>query len=250
MLDVSLDEGSGIGILRMDRPPANGLNEALLTALLDGLESLRVGEARAVILTGREGMFSAGLDVPELLPLSRPRIHAFWTTFFRVTRRLAESPVPVVAALSGHAPAGGAVLALHCDYRIAVEGKFKIGLNEVQVGLPVPSTILLALAEAVGAREARRLATHGELIPMSEAKAIGLVDELVARDALMDAARKRAGTLLDLPPVAMNATRLAAKADFLERLARADDATAATARWFSAETRAGMDALVARLKKT
>ena len=73
------------------------------------------------------------------MPQPRPAIEAFWRAFFELTRALAASPVPVVAALSGHAPAGGAVLAIHCDYRIAARGNFKIGLNEVAVGLPVLS---------------------------------------------------------------------------------------------------------------
>lgn len=247
MLQLSVNDG--VGLLRMDRAPANGLNEPLLVALLEGLEQLRLDGAGAIVLTGRPGMFSAGLDVPELLDLDRERILAFWTLFFRLTRALASSPVPVIAALSGHAPAGGAVLALHCDYRIGAEGNFRIGLNEVQVGLPVPSTILLALEQVAGQRNARRLAVRGELVQMAEAHALGLVDELAAPDELLAVAERRARELLTLPPVAMNATRLTARADFLERLAQADDAAAATAYWFSAETREGMQKLVARLRK-
>ncbi len=134
----------------MDRPPANALNPELVERLLAALETARMDGARAIVLTGRPGMFSGGLDVPELLPLDRRHIEAFWGLFFNLTRQLAASPVPVIAAVSGHAPAGGAVLALHCDWRIGVTDRYKIGLNEVQVGLPVPGTVLVALEEAVG----------------------------------------------------------------------------------------------------
>lgn len=233
----------------MDRPPANALNRALLDALDAALIRLPGEGARAVILTGRPGMFSGGLDVPEMLGLDRAGVEGVWQSFFDLTRRLAASPVPVIAALSGHAPAGGAVLALHCDYRIAANGKFRMGLNEVQVGLPVPSTILLALELVVGPRTAQRLATRGEMLAMPEALAAGLVDELAEPDVLLPAAIARANEFLALPPVAMNTTRLAAKARLLDAQAASMDVAAATNWWFSTETQAEMHKLVARLSK-
>ena len=234
----------------MDRPPANALNRELVEKLLAALESTRMDGARAIILTGRPGMFSGGLDVPELLPLDRRHIEEFWGLFFTLTRQLAGSPVPVIAAVSGHAPAGGAVLALHADWRIGTAGKYRIGLNEVQVGLPVPATILVALEEAVGPRVARRLAARGELLSMDEAVAVGLLDEVVAPDQLLPQALARANELLALPPVAMNTTRLAAKARLIEALSSPVDVGAATGWWFSAETQGEMRKLVARLSKS
>jgi enoyl-CoA hydratase/carnithine racemase len=235
--------------IRMDRPPANALNRELVERLLAALETARMDGAHAIILTGRPGMFSGGLDVPELITQDRRQIEAFWGLFFALTRQLAGSPIPVIAAISGHAPAGGAVLALQCDWRIGVTGQFRIGLNEVRVGLPVPSTILLCLEQVVGPRVARRLATRGELLLMDAAAAIGLVDELVAPDELLSTALKRANELLALPQVAMNTTRLASKATLIEALSSSGDTAAATAWWFSAETQTEMRKLVARLAK-
>ncbi len=234
----------------MDRPPANALNPELVGQLLAALESTRMDGAHAIVLTGRPGMFSGGLDVPELLHLDRRHVEDFWSQFFNLTRRLAASPVPVIAAVSGHAPAGGAVLALNCDWRIGVTGKYKIGLNEVQVGLPVPSTVLVALEQAVGPRVARRLATRGEMLSMDDAMAVGLLDELVAPDQLLPTALTRAGELLALPPVAMNTTRLATKSRLIDALGSSADVAAATGWWFSAETQAEMRKLVARLQKS
>lgn len=234
----------------MDRPPANALNPELVEQLLAALETVRMDGARAIILTGRPGMFSGGLDVPELLPLDRRHVEAFWGLFFTLNRQLATSPVPVIAAVSGHAPAGGAVLALHCDWRIGVAGNYKIGLNEVQVGLPVPGTILLALEEVVGPRVARRMATRGEMLSMNDAVAVGLLDELVAPERLLPAALARATELLALPPVAMNTTRLATKSRLIAALSSPVDVSAATGWWFSAETQAEMRKLVARLQKS
>lgn len=239
----------GIGHLRIDRPPANALTTPLLHALGAALDEVLAGGARAIVLTGRPGMFSGGLDVPALLPESRAGIRAFWTQFFAVNRALAESPVPVIAAISGHAPAGGAILALHCDFRLAAAGRYRIGLNEVHVGLPVPPTILAVLTAVVGPRAARWLAVRGELVPVEEAAALGLVDRVVPEAELAAAAEALARELAALPPVAMNTTRRNTKLALLQVLAAANDVELATEWWFSAETRAGMDRLVARLRK-
>ncbi len=233
----------------MDRPPANALDHALVEELLGALDSVQASGARALILTGRPGMFSGGLDVPALIDCPRPEIERFWQQFFLLTCRLASSPIPVIAALSGHAPAGGAVLALQCDYRIGIHGNFKIGLNEVQVGLPVPATILLALEEVIGTRWMRRIATRGSLLPMAEALAIGLVDELAEPDELIPTALARARELLALPPVAMNTTRLAGKARLIEAYGDSSDIATATDWWFSTETQGEMRKLVERLAK-
>jgi enoyl-CoA hydratase/carnithine racemase len=221
----------------------------LVDELLAALDTVQASGARALILTGRPGMFSGGLDVPALIDCKRSEIERFWQQFFRLSGRLAASPVPVIAALSGHAPAGGAVLALQCDYRIGINGNFKIGLNEVQVGLPVPGTILLALEEVIGLRHARRIATRGTLLPMAEALAIGFVDELVEADVLIPTALTRARELLALPPVAMNTTRLAGKARLIAAYASSADVVTATDWWFSTETQTEMRKLVERLGK-
>ena len=245
MLEASRHDG--IAELALRRPPANALNTALVTALSGALEAETAAGCRAIVLTGLPGMFSGGLDVPELIDQPRAAIHEFWSRFFALCRTLAESPVPVVAAISGHAPAGGAVLTLFCDYRIAVAGRFRIGLNEVRVGLPVPSSILLALASAVGERTAARLAMRGDMPQMEEALALGLVDELTSAEDLMPRAREFALELAALPPVAMNQTRRLARSALVEAMRTSADVEVATEYWFSDETQAQMRALVARL---
>jgi enoyl-CoA hydratase/carnithine racemase len=235
--------------IALDRPPANALNLALVSQLHAAHAESCVSGARAIVLTGRPGMFSAGLDVPDLLPQDRPAILAFWRAFFDLTHALATSPVPVVAAVSGHAPAGGAVLAVHCDYRIAARGPFQIGLNEVAVGLPVPASIMIAYRELIGARRAHILAMSGKLLAMEEALQAGLVDELAEPDRLMAQALDVAQRLADLPPIAMNRTRLLSRAGLARAMDPAAEAAAATDYWFSPETQAGMRALAERLAK-
>ncbi len=245
---LQVNDHNAVREIRMDRPPANALNLPLVSALQEALNSAFQDDVAAVVISGREGMFSGGLDVPELLGRPRAEIDDFWQRFFALTHALADSPVPIVAAITGHAPAGGAVLALHCDYRVAAAGSWKMGLNEVRVGLAVPSTILQALSDLIGPRNARRLAGSGSMVEMDEALRLGMVDELVAGEMVIARALAWCEEMTALPPIAMNQTRRLAKADFVARLAAADDASTATEFWFSEETQAAMQALVERLR--
>ena len=233
----------------MARPPANALNRELVDALAAAHVQATADNARAIVVSGLPGMFSGGIDVPELLEQDRNAIENFWTAFLGLMKTLAASPVPVAAAITGHSPAAGAVLAVHCDYRVAAAGKFKIGFNEVRVGLPVPSSILLALERLVGSRRAEQLAVQGQLISPDEAVTIGLVDETVEPGEVVARAVNWAENMLSLPPIAMNQTRLVAKGRFIEALDVADDAKVATDYWFSDETQAAMRALAESLRK-
>ena len=197
-----------IAEISLQRPPVNALNQSLIDALL-AAHSEAIGKGtRAIILSGSPGMFSGGLDVPELLNYDTEGIERFWHSFFALLHQLASSPVPVIAAITGHAPAGGAVLVMHCDYRVAAAGEFKIGLNEVRVGLPIPRNIIYALESIVGLRQASRLTTTGSLLSPAEAFEIGLVDELIDADAVVSRCKKVAEGLVALPPVAMSGLSL------------------------------------------
>ena len=143
---IEIEEHGNLRELRLARPPVNALNYDLVSALRDALAKAGADEKEGVILSGSPGIFSAGLDLKDLLALSREDLGRFWRAFFSLLKELASSPCPVVAALTGHSPAGGAVLALFCDRRIAVQGeRFAIWLNEVQAGLVVPCPIQQAL---------------------------------------------------------------------------------------------------------
>jgi enoyl-CoA hydratase/carnithine racemase len=237
--------------LRMDRAPVNALNPALVQALRDALAQACTDGARAIVLSGRTGLFSAGLDVPELIRLDRARMQAFWTDFFALCADLARAPVPVAAAIGGHSPAGGAVLAIHCDYRIMARGAFRIGLNETQVGLVVPEAIQRALRRLVGAHRAERLLVAGAMLDAGAALACGFVDELADPAAVTARAIAWCEELLHLPPAAMLATRAIARADLAAIYAdpAALPIDAFLDGWFAPETQAVLRALVARLGK-
>jgi Delta3-Delta2-enoyl-CoA isomerase len=239
----------GVSLLTLSRPPANALSPDLLAALDEAVTNMAEDGTRAAVLTGRPGLFSAGLDVPLLLTLDKADMLAFWETFFGVLRTLALSPVPVGVAISGHSPAGGTVLSLFADYRIAAAGDFKLGLNEVEVGLPMPPIVFHAFRRLIGARAAELYAVDGSLISPDEALACGLVDAVVPADDVVDYAVARARKLAALPAGALTATRALARADLADMFEDLDEKAYAYMNevWFGEETQAAMHALVARL---
>jgi Delta3-Delta2-enoyl-CoA isomerase len=245
-----IEHDSNIVELRLAHPPANALNPSLVHALHAAIVAAPDQGTRTLILSGVEGMFSAGLDAPALLKLDKPAMGAFWKEFINLLRGIALSPVPMAAAITGHSPAGGAVLAIFCDTRIATEGKFKIGLNEVRVGLPVPALIYAGLKRLVGVHQAERLCLHGLLISPQEALQIGLVDQVLPAPQVMPAALEWCRNLLELPPRAVAATRKLARADLAEIFTNLGDRSHDDLMdvWFSAETQNAMRMLVAELK--
>jgi len=236
--------------LRLARPPVNALDPALTAALRKAVAEAPAEGARAIVLSGSPGLYSAGLDVPALLRLDRAGIIAFWKDFFGLLATLGRSPIPVVAAITGHSPAGGAVLALFCDYRIMARGAYRIGLNEVQVGLAVPEVIQIALRRLVGAHRAERLMVAGAMIEAEEALRVGFVDELADASDVVAVAMDWCRRHLALPPEAMATTRRMARADLHQILGDAErfPANDFADAWFGDETQATLKALVARLK--
>ncbi|MEW5316747.1 MAG: hypothetical protein WDW38_008098 [Sanguina aurantia] len=168
----------------------------------------------------------------------------------RESAALARSPVPVVASITGHSPAGGAVLSLFCDYRVMAEGPFKIGLNEVRVGLAVPDNIQMALRRVVGAYRAERLVIAGALITAGEALTYGLVDETTNVDQVTTRALFWLNELLALPSESMLATRAIARADLVAAYSDPDALPVDdfVDSFFNPQTQGVLRALVAKLK--
>lgn len=206
-------EHGAIRELRLDRPPVNALSPELILGLKKAIQAAPGDGARALILSGSPGRFSGGLDIPMLLGLDRPAMADLWRNFYGLLGTIAASPVPIAAAITGHSPAGGAVLAMFCDWRVMAEGDYRIGLNEVQVGIPLPPVILAGLRRLVGPRHAERLAVSGEMLTPPEALRLGLIDELAAPEKVVDRALEVCQRLIALPAEAMTGTRQRARAD-------------------------------------
>ncbi|MGX9720653.1 enoyl-CoA hydratase/isomerase family protein [Stenotrophomonas acidaminiphila] len=244
--------------LRLARPPVNALDTELCRALIAAMNQAMAEDVQGVVLSGSERVFTGGMDVPYLLRHGedRQRLLDSWQAFFGAARTLAESRIPVVAALTGHSPAGGCVLALCCDYRVMARSTdparpIVIGLNEVQVGLVAPEGIQRLMRRVVGTHRAGVLLAGGQLVSAERALEIGLVDELADGAAGVTAqAIAWLQAQLRLPRQPMLQTRAIARADLheamqpqhiqLERFVEA---------WYSADAQAALQALAAKLGK-
>jgi enoyl-CoA hydratase/carnithine racemase len=212
MLEI-LEHDGHIRELRLARPPVNALNLELLRALAAaGGAAPRDG---ALVVSGQPGVFTAGLDMRALLELDRDAVTQVFVEMWRVQRAIACAPVPVIFALTGHSPAGGTVLAIHGDYRVMALGDFRLGLNEVQVGLLPGGVIHGAFRRLVGGH-ATQLLSRGALIDPATALRVGLVDELCDASQVVVRAVEVAREYGALPREPMLRTRALARKDLVE----------------------------------
>jgi len=235
--------------LRLERPPANALAPELIGALEAAVRTAPARGARGLVLSGRAGMFSAGLDVPLFVALDRAGARAAWRGFLDLMQALVETPVPLACAITGHAPAGGCVLALCSHWRVMARGAFKIGLNEVAVGVRIPEPIWAVARHAVGARTAERMCTTSELFDGESALRIGLVDELADPEDVVPRARKWVEGQLALPQATLRNTRALVRRELPESFDACDGRALESFldEWFGAEAQAALKAVVAKL---
>lgn len=249
MIDA-IDHGA-VRELRLNRPPANALSPELIPAIMRAVDTAPKQGVRALVLSGSPGRFCGGLDVPLLVTLDRPAMTAMWRDFYSMMCVLAACPVPIAAAITGHAPAAGTVLTLFADYRIVAEGDWKLGLNEVQVGLTLPPVIFSALHRLIGAHQAERLAVSGLLVSPPEALRIGLVDEIVPPAKVVDRAVEWCQGMVALPEGAMTATRQKARSDLTKLFEHnfANELEDVLDMWWDDDTQSILRSLAERLAK-
>jgi len=235
--------------LRLARPPVNALSPELLDELKMQIEAAPGDGAKALVISGAEGLFTAGLDVPLLLSLDRDEMTRALATFFDTMAALATSKIPVAAAITGHSPAGGAVLSLFCDWRVMAEGPFVIGLNEVRVGIPMPAMVADALTRVVGRRQTEALCQTGRMLGPEEALSVGLIDRVVPVDKVIEAAVDWCAEFTQLPAYALGETRKTVRGDLIEIVERSKsaDADEMAREWFKPEVQAPLRALAAQL---
>jgi enoyl-CoA hydratase len=182
-----------VAVVTINTNTVNAQNPAFfadLNAAFDRLEA-EFSDC-AVALTGTGAVFSAGLDFDHHFPLfarrSLKEIDAWFAVYRATNLRLFTYPRPTVAAINGHAYAGGLITALGCDYRIASEGALQFSLNEVPIGIPMPAAYCEIIKYAVGPRSASELTLFGQVYDLAAAARMGIVQQTVAPDKLLDTA--------------------------------------------------------------
>lgn len=192
---MELTRVEDVAVLRMRAGKANAIGRAFLETMSELVHALRASDASAAVITGDGRFFSAGLALPELVRLEREAMREVITSFERVMESLHALPLPVIAAVDGHAVAGGCVLALQCDRRVMARGRGRIGLSEIALGIGLPPSAIEGLRAAVPSAALAPIALEGRLLEADDARALGLVDEVVDADALMDRALSLARAL-------------------------------------------------------
>ncbi len=248
MTFVRVEDRGGVLVVALDRPPANAFSLELVSELRAALRDS--GGARALVLTSANPkLFSAGWDLPRVIALDRDGMKDFFESYCDLVREVFAYPAPLVAALPGHAIAGGLIVAAAADERCAAEGAGRFGLSEVALGVPLPASCLELFRYLLGGRRMERLAASAQNVAGESAVALGLVDNLVPAAALLDFALERAGQLARGSFAAYAEVKRRARAEALARFdaARKDDPFLDF--WFSHDARARIAALLEKLQK-
>ena len=190
---IHRDDRDGIALLRVEHGKANALDVELCNAIVTAFDE--AGDARAVVLTGTGKIFSAGVDLFRVLDGGRSYLEEFLPAMCRVFERLFVHPAPVVVAANGHAIAGGCVLVAAADQRLMAAGTARIGVPELQVGVPFPPIALEIMRFATPPEHLQTILYRAGTHEPPAALGLGLIDEVVEHDALLDHALESAERL-------------------------------------------------------
>ena len=217
MSHVTLEDHDGVAVLRVDRPPANAMDIGLLVEVVGAVEKIAAAPPAALVLAGRPGYFSAGADLQAVPGYGPEEQRASVQGINAMALGVYALPCPVVAAITGHAIAGGLVLALSADVRIASrEGRY--GLTEVKVGVPYPQAAIGIVQAELAPHAARVLALGNELHNAAELHRLGAFDEVVDPDRVTPRALEVAAALAAMPADVYARTKDALRGETIARL--------------------------------
>jgi len=221
LVNVKMEETKGFAVVSMSKPPVNSLSLEMIQSLSQTLGQLEKEKCRGVILTSAlPKIFSAGLDIREMYKPEEERLRNFWYSLQGLWLQLYGSKMATVALINGHSPAGGCLLAISCDYRIMVGEKFRIGLNETQLGIVAPYWFRDSMINTVGTRQTEMALQLGTLFSSEEALNIGLVDEVVPdQTSATTLAESKMKEFLKIPGTARYLSKLTVREEALKKLA-------------------------------
>ncbi len=220
---LRISDHAGVAVVTIDRPPANAMDVGLLEEIVAAVAGLAAAPPPAVVLAGRPGCFSAGMDlkaVPEYGPAEQ---RAAVAGINAMALGVYGLPCPVVGAITGHAIAGGFVLALCTDVRVA-SSTGRYGLTEVKVGVPYPRAAIGIVQAELAPNAARVLALGGDLVDAEECRRLGAFDDVVAPVDVPARALVAAKALAAMPASVYARTKAALRGATIARLAAAAEA--------------------------
>jgi len=251
MNTISTSVKDRLAIITLNRGKSNSLNREMVTELSDMLHNIAEDDnIGGVIITGRDNFFSAGLDLIELYHYNEDEAKRFWHLFLDFTAKITAFKKPLVAAINGHSPAGGCVIALACDARVMAEGKYIIGLNEVPVGIIVPNSIFSMYSFWLGEANAYRNLLEGKLFSPEEALTVGLVDEVVKPESILTAAERKVRKYMAFEANTWQQSKLNLRKNLIVATSadQSEDLEVMLQQWWSPATRAILKSLIDGLK--
>lgn len=245
---IELETVDGVAVLRMQHGRANALDIEFCEALVARFAKLRGDAAAAIVLTGADSIFSAGVDLKRVGADGAGYVRAFLPALHRLYEEIYFHPKPVVAAINGHAVAGGAILACCADRRIMGHEVGRIGVTELLVGVPFPALAFEILRASVPVEYLAEFAYSGATYMTDDALECGWVDEIAEPEELLEDAVAVAKELATISPAAFAETKSQIRAPVAERYAAAGEATdaAVTDLWCADDTLARLRAYVAQ----
>jgi len=235
---LTIEQRDGVAVVRIDRPPANALDAQLLDEGHRCLQELAEGPPGPVVLTGREQFFSAGMDLRVVPTLTAQEQREVVTGINRLFASWYGLERPVVAAVNGHAIAGGLILALCADYRVGTTGPGRLGLTELKAGIPYPAVAMAVVRAELTPPVARDLILRARLVDSDEAQSLGVLDELVDGDPV-PRALQIAQELAALPQAAYAQIKYQLRGDTIAatRAVLSDESDPLLRGWLGDETR-------------
>lgn len=244
---ITVTDLDGIRTIVLGRGKANAMNAEMLAEI--GAAVRGAGDHALVFTSAREKFFSSGFDVAEVFAFERPVMEPFFGGFLEIMESVLRHPRPVVAAVSGHAYAGGAVLAAMCDARVFADGPFGYALNEVNLGILLTPGILRRTVMIAGPAAARDLLHFGQTYSPAQALACGLASALTPPGETAARATAFAKELAAKPAGAYALVKQAMQLQAGLAGTDRDHLTAFLDQWFSPESRAARERLAASLRK-
>jgi enoyl-CoA hydratase/carnithine racemase len=201
MGDLQIEINEKIAVIKLDRGVTNPINLGFIKEILEHLENYRKSPeiSGIVISSTNEKFFSIGFDLPELYNQTIYEVEEFYKAFNRLCLDIFTYPKPTIAAIPGHAIAGGCIITICCDYRFISEGKKLMGLNEIKLGLPVPYPSYCILEALVGARYAKYIVESGDFFEPDRLIEMGLVDEVLPKDQVLQRSIEKIKTMGEMP---------------------------------------------------
>lgn len=204
MIDVTVQ--SGVAVIRMSHGKVNAMDLAFCRSLTNELNQVATNDVRAAILVGNGRVFSAGVDLVTLLNSGPEYLQAFLPALVECFRTLFQFPKPLVAAINGHAIAGGCVMAAACDQRL-IQAKARIGIPELRIGVPLPSIAIETLRYAVSQQSFQTMVTIGKTYLGQHAVEVGLADQVVNDERMLTVALELAESLSTIPASVFEITK-------------------------------------------